>query len=95
LLRHLHPLNPEWDRAFLDCLASGELTAVDGMTNDAITRDGGKSAHEIRTWVAAFGALAASGPYRASIDYYRAIPEWIAGFATMHAVPCATPAAAA
>lgn len=83
----LHPLNPEWDRAFLAMLASGDLTAVDGMTNDAITRDGGKSAHEIRAWVAAFGALAASGPYRASLDYYRAIPEWIAGFATMHAVP--------
>ncbi len=84
---HLHPLNPEWDRAFLERLASGELTAVDGMTNAAITRDGGKSAHEIRTWVAAFGALAACGPYRASLDYYRAIPEWIAGFATMHATP--------
>ncbi|WP_322054642.1 3-carboxyethylcatechol 2,3-dioxygenase [Paraburkholderia bannensis] len=84
---HLHPLNPEWDRAFLERLASGELTAVDGMTNGAITRDGGKSAHEIRTWVAAFGALAAYGPYRASLDYYRAIPEWIAGFAAMHATP--------
>ena len=90
----LHPLNPEWDRAFLARLASGELTAVDGMTNDAITREGGKSAHEIRTWVAAFGALAACGPYRASLDYYRAIPEWIAGFATMHAVPGASLAAA-
>ncbi|WP_321846186.1 3-carboxyethylcatechol 2,3-dioxygenase [Paraburkholderia bannensis] len=84
---HLHPLNPEWDRAFLERLASGELTAVDGMTNAAITRDGGKSAHEIRTWVAAFGALAAYGPYCASLDYYRAIPEWIAGFAAMHATP--------
>lgn len=83
----LHPLNPAWDRAFLERLASGELTAVDGMTNAAITRDGGKSAHEIRTWVAAFGALAACGPYRATLDYYREIPEWIAGFATMHAAP--------
>jgi 2,3-dihydroxyphenylpropionate 1,2-dioxygenase len=84
---HLHPLNPEWDRAFLARLESGELTSVDGMTNAAITRDGGKSAHEIRTWVAAFGTLAAYGPYRASLDYYREIPEWIAGFATMHATP--------
>ncbi|TDV09252.1 3-carboxyethylcatechol 2,3-dioxygenase [Paraburkholderia caballeronis] len=91
----LHPLNPEWDRAFLARLASGELTAVDGMTNEAITRDGGKSAHEIRTWVAAFGTLAAYGPYRASLDYYRAIPEWIAGFATMHATPSTALAAAA
>jgi len=83
----LHALNPDWDRAFLAQLASGELLAVDGMTNDAITRDGGKSAHEIRTWVAAFGVLAAYGRYQASLDYYRAIPEWIAGFATMHATP--------
>ncbi|VWC72051.1 3-(2,3-dihydroxyphenyl)propionate dioxygenase [Burkholderia contaminans] len=91
----LHPLNPEWDRAFLARLASGELTALDGVTNDAITRDGGKSAHEIRTWVAAFAALAAYGPYHASVDYYRAIPEWIAGFATMHATPSTVVAAAA
>lgn len=83
----MHPLNPEWDRAFLAHLEAGELLAVDGMTNDAITRDGGKSAHEIRTWVAAFGVLAAYGKYRASLDFYRAIPEWIAGFATMHAAP--------
>ncbi|MGY2491721.1 3-carboxyethylcatechol 2,3-dioxygenase [Cupriavidus sp. CP313] len=86
---HLRALNPEWDQAFLALLASGELCAVDGMTNDAITRDGGKSGHEIRTWIAAFGALAANGPYRAQLDYYRAIPEWIAGFALMHAQPAA------
>ncbi|MGF6290397.1 2,3-dihydroxyphenylpropionate 1,2-dioxygenase [Paraburkholderia youngii] len=84
---HLHPLNPEWDRAFLKLLEDGELTALDGLTNNAITRDGGKSAHEIRTWIAAFGALHASGPYRASLDYYRPIPEWIAGFGAMHARP--------
>jgi 2,3-dihydroxyphenylpropionate 1,2-dioxygenase len=81
----LHPLNPAWDRAFLDVLQRGEITAVDGYTNAAIEREGGKSAHEIRTWVAAFGALAASGPYQACIDYYRPIPEWIAGFGAMHA----------
>lgn len=84
----MHPLNPEWDLAFIERLAS-ELPAVDGMTNAAITRDGGKSAHEIRTWVAAFGALSACGPYRASLDFYRPIPEWIAGFGAMHAAPVA------
>ena len=81
----LHPLNPAWDHTFLELLERGELTAADGFTNEAITREAGKSAHEIRTWVAAFGALAASGRYEASIDYYRAIPEWIAGFGAMHA----------
>ncbi|MFM0670193.1 3-carboxyethylcatechol 2,3-dioxygenase [Paraburkholderia sediminicola] len=84
---HLHPLNPEWDRAFLELLAAGDIAAVDGMTNAGITRNGGKSAHEIRTWIAAFGALAAYGSYRASLDYYRPIPEWIAGFGAMHAQP--------
>ncbi|MGF6373073.1 hypothetical protein OKW40_005889 [Paraburkholderia sp. RAU6.4a] len=83
----LHPLNPEWDRAFLKLLEDGELTALDGLTNRAITREAGKSAHEIRTWIAAFGALNASGPYHASLDYYRPIPEWIAGFGAMHARP--------
>jgi 2,3-dihydroxyphenylpropionate 1,2-dioxygenase len=83
----LHPLNPEWDRAFLASLASGDLSAVDGMTNQAITQDAGKSAHEVRTWIAAFGALAAYGPYRASLDYYHPIPQWIAGYGAMHAVP--------
>jgi 2,3-dihydroxyphenylpropionate 1,2-dioxygenase len=84
----MHPLNPEWDLAFIDRLVI-DLPAVDGMTNKAITRDGGKSAHEIRTWVAAFGALSAYGPYRASLDFYRPIPEWIAGFGAMHAAPIA------
>ena len=82
----MRALNPEWDQAFLARLRD-DLPAVDRMSNEDITRDGGKSAHEIRTWVAAFGALAAFGAYDAQLDFYRAIPEWIAGFATMHAQP--------
>ncbi len=85
----LHALNPEWDRAFLKLLEEGELSALDGFTDTAITRDAGKSAHEVRTWIAAFGALQAYGPYRATLDYYRPIPEWIAGFGAMHARPVA------
>ncbi|MDY0271658.1 MAG: 3-carboxyethylcatechol 2,3-dioxygenase [Advenella sp.] len=81
----LRPLNPEWDRSFLDILARGDWMAIDDMSNDSITEQGGKSAHEIRSWVAAFAALNAHGPYKASLDYYRPIPEWIAGFATMQA----------
>jgi 2,3-dihydroxyphenylpropionate 1,2-dioxygenase len=81
----MHPLNPEWDQAFLDLLAKGNLDAIDHFSDDWITVNGGKSAHEIRSWIAAFGALAANGNYEASIEYYRAIPEWIAGFAIMRA----------
>ncbi|MPW05322.1 3-carboxyethylcatechol 2,3-dioxygenase [Paraburkholderia sp. CNPSo 3155] len=83
---NMRALNPEWDLAFLNRLQN-DLMAVDRMSNEEITRDGGKSAHEIRTWVAAFGALSAFGAYEAQLDFYQPIPEWIAGFACMHAKP--------
>ncbi|MEX3944490.1 3-carboxyethylcatechol 2,3-dioxygenase [Paraburkholderia sp. BR10937] len=81
---NMRALNPEWDQAFLARLQN-DLLSVDAMNNDEIARDGGKSAHEIRTWVAAFGALSAFGKYDAHVDYYCAIPQWIAGYAFMHA----------
>jgi 2,3-dihydroxyphenylpropionate 1,2-dioxygenase len=46
-----------------------------------------RSAPEVRTWIAAYAALAAHGPYQVVSTYYRAIPEWFAGFATTTAVP--------
>lgn len=81
----MHALNPEWDQAFLQLLKDGRIADVDGFSDDWITAEGGKSAHEIRTWIAAFAALAAAGHYEASIEYYRPIKEWIAGFAVMQA----------
>lgn len=83
----MHALNPAWDRDFLATLARGDLAALDAWRDDDITREAGRSAHEIRNWIAAFAALAASGPYEANIEYYRAINEWIAGFAVMQASP--------
>ena len=47
----------------------------------------GKSTHEVKTWVAAFAALTAFGPYQSEGRYYRPIPEWIAGFAALGAQP--------
>ncbi|GAA5065351.1 3-carboxyethylcatechol 2,3-dioxygenase [Nocardia callitridis] len=82
----LRPLNPEFDHRFLDVLDRGALTELDGWTNAAITRDAGHSGHEIRTWVAAFAAMAGQGGYRTGSRYYRAAPELIAGFAVRTAV---------
>jgi 2,3-dihydroxyphenylpropionate 1,2-dioxygenase len=79
-------LDPDWDQAFLDLLAAGRLTGFDEWTNDEIGRHGG-GAHEIRTWIAAHAALAAAGPYEVGYRYYRAIPEYIAGFAVTTALP--------
>lgn len=83
----LQPLNPVWDQTLLEILDEGWLTDLDGWSNAFITREGGNSAHEIRTWVAAFAALAAGGPYRTEQRFYRAAPELIAGFAIRTAVP--------
>jgi 2,3-dihydroxyphenylpropionate 1,2-dioxygenase len=76
----MQPLAPDWDRDFMQIVGSGRLAELDTWTVEAMTRDAGHSSHEVRTWVAAYGALAAFGPYRATSTYYRAIPELIAGF---------------
>ncbi len=82
----LQPLNPDWDCALLDLIDTNRLAEVDGWTNDSIAREAGNSAHEIRTWVAAFAALASQGDYQTQQRYYRAAPELIAGFAIRTAV---------
>ncbi|WP_234817910.1 3-carboxyethylcatechol 2,3-dioxygenase [Mycolicibacterium sphagni] len=82
----LQPLNPEWDHALLDLIDTNRLAEVDSWSNDWIAREAGNSAHEIRTWVAAFAAMAAHGEYQTQQRYYRAAPELIAGFAIRTAV---------
>ncbi|MCY1278251.1 2,3-dihydroxyphenylpropionate/2,3-dihydroxicinnamic acid 1,2-dioxygenase [compost metagenome] len=85
----LHPLNPDWDRQFLDTLAAGRLAELDGLGNAELSAIAGKSTHEVKTWVAAFAALSAFGPYQATDRYYRPIPEWIAGYGALSAQPLA------
>lgn len=82
----LQDLAPEFDRSFQELLAGARFDEIDGMTNDWLTRTGGRAVHEIRTWIAAFAALhAASRSYVATSTYYRPVPEWIVGFGAMFA----------
>jgi 2,3-dihydroxyphenylpropionate 1,2-dioxygenase len=83
----MQPLNPDWDRHLLDVLASGNLEQIDDWTVDWFVEQAGHSAHEVRTWIAAYAAMAAAGPYVVRSSYYRPIPEWIAGFAVTTAAP--------
>ncbi|MGW5377848.1 3-carboxyethylcatechol 2,3-dioxygenase [Nocardia sp. NPDC003999] len=83
----LQPLNPEWDRRFLDILDDGRLDEFDDWSDAEIAAAAGNSAHEVRTWVAAFAALASQGPYRTTVRYYRSAPALIAGFAVRTALP--------
>lgn len=83
----LHPLNPTWDQWFLETLEQARLADLDALGNDALSALAGKSTHEVKTWVAAFAALTAFGPYQSEGRYYRPIPEWIAGFGALSAKP--------
>lgn len=81
------PINPEWDNHLLDILEKGDLSELDLWTVEWMGREGGGSAHEVRTWIAAFASLAATGRYEVRSRFYEAIPEWIAGFAVATARP--------
>jgi 2,3-dihydroxyphenylpropionate 1,2-dioxygenase len=83
----LQPLNPDWDNHLLDILAEGDLTPIDAWTVADFVAAAGNSSHEVRTWIAAYAALSACGPYRMTSRYYRPIPEWIAGFSITTATP--------
>ena len=84
----LTALNPEWDRALLGVLASGDLSTIDRWTTEWFTEQGGSSGHEARTSIAAYAALGASGAYCVTASFYEAIPDWIAGFAVTTAITC-------
>ena len=47
----LQPLNPDWDRAFLDLLDTDRLAEVDAWEQPLDRRTGRQPAHEVRTWV--------------------------------------------
>jgi 2,3-dihydroxyphenylpropionate 1,2-dioxygenase len=88
------PLNPEWDRLVLDSLAAGAFAPIVEQPVEWYVEHGGHSSHEVRTWIAAYAALAAQGPYEVLSSYYRPIKEWFAGFSTTTAVsvPVESPA---
>lgn len=82
----IQDLAPEWDREFLAVIASGELEKIDAYTAKEMDRVAGHSSHEVRTWVTAYNALRAAGEYQVTYEYYRPIPEFIAGFGITTAV---------
>lgn len=81
------PLNPTWDNRVLDTFESGSLADVDRWTVEWMSTEGGGSSHEVRTWIAAYASLAATGPYTMKSRFYEPVPEWIAGFSVTTAVP--------
>ncbi len=81
----IKPLNPLWDRRWMDALAAGgaELDALCAMSEDSIEREAGLSAHESKSWLVARSALPTGRALPCPLRHYQAIPEYIAGFGVM------------
>ena len=77
---------PEWDKEFMAVCKSGDSTKFDAYHFASMEEVAGHSVHEVRTWVAAVSALNEASPdAQFEIDYYRPIPEFIAGFGILAA----------
>ncbi|BBY24508.1 3-carboxyethylcatechol 2,3-dioxygenase [Mycobacterium stomatepiae] len=83
----LQPLNPAWDHRFLEIIDAGRLDEFDLWSNAFVRYEGGTSAHEVRTWIAAFAALETAGEYETALRYYKPAEELISGFAIRTAMP--------
>lgn len=81
------PLNPEWDIALMQAFEDGKLDTLDPLSEAELSAVGGCGGHEVRCWVAAYAALAASGPYQSEKLFYRDIPLWNAGMGIAKAQP--------
>src|SRR6201987_6006197 len=68
------PINPAWDNRLLDLLERAEMTMFDNWTVDEMAAEGGGSAHEVRTWIAAFASLAAPGDFHINYRFYEPVP---------------------
>ena len=79
----MKPLNPDWDRRWMDALEQGELDALCLDSEDGIEQQAGLSAHESKTWLIARAAMPTGRPLRTVTRWYRAIPEFIAGYGAL------------
>ena len=81
----IKPINPSWDRRWMDALAEGGAALDDlcAMDEDSIERDAGLSAHESKSWLVARSALPTDRALPCAMRHYQAIPEYIAGFGLM------------
>lgn len=78
----MKPLNPDWDKRYMDALEHGQLDALVQWTEDSIEQEAGLSAHESKTWLVARAALP-QAPLRCTLRHYQAVPELIAGYGVL------------
>lgn len=79
----MKPLNPEWDKNWMDAMASGQVDSILSWPEESIQAQAGLSAHESKTWLIARSALPLDHELQVVVRNYQAIPEYIAGHGTL------------
>ena len=81
----MKPINPQWDRRWMDALAAGgaALDALCAMAEESIEQEAGLSAHESKSWLVARSGLRTDCAPACALRHYQAIPEYIAGFGVL------------
>lgn len=79
----MKPLNPDRDRAWMDAIAEGRLDELVAGGEAEIERLAGLSAHESKTWLVARAALPEGRVLPCPLRWYRAIPDYIAGYGAL------------
>jgi 2,3-dihydroxyphenylpropionate 1,2-dioxygenase len=81
----IKPLNPEWDRRWMDAMAGSDadLDELCRQAEESIDSAAGHSAHESKSWLIARSALSPEAEHLCAFRHYQTIPEYIAGFGLM------------
>lgn len=81
----IRPLNPDWDRRWMDALVRGgaSLDELCALPEESVAEQAGASGHESKTWLLARCALPTTRALPCALRHYQAIPEYIAGFGVM------------
>ena len=77
------PLNPEWDRTFINNLQRFDFDSLLSLSDEDITSAAGCGAHEIRAWLTGASAAKECGITKLDLLLYLPIPEWVAGYGIM------------
>lgn len=77
-------INPEFDRQFLEIVASGDLARLDGWSDAYILDHAGYGGSEIRLWVAALAAAQQAGADSFEVDYYSDDTSMAVGVGVAH-----------
>lgn len=79
----MKPLNPEWDKSWMDSIESGDFREISAWSEQSIEDRAGLSAHESKTWLVARAAMPQDQAMKCGLRNYQCIPEYIAGHGTI------------